>query len=66
MSGNTSMNNIVIGKRITFGAAVNSLGAVLAHFYPEHAAAIVSACVPIVFIGQLIIVNKFGITQKEL
>ena len=58
------MKNVVIGKRLTFGAAVNSVGAILAHFYPEHAAAIVSACVPITFVGQVILVNKFGITQK--
>ena len=58
-------NAVIIGKRITFGAAVNSVGAMLAHFYPEHAPAIVSACVPITFVGQVILVNKFGITQKQ-
>lgn len=59
------MDNIVVGKRIQFGAVVNSIGAVFAHFYPEHAPAIIAACVPITFIGQIIIVNKFGITTKE-
>lgn len=57
---------LVIGKRVTVGAAINSVGAVFAHFYPEHAPAIISACVPITFIAQVIIANYLGITTKEL
>lgn len=58
------MKNMVIGKRITVGAAINSVAAILAHVYPDHAAAFISAAVPITFIAQIFVVNKFGITQK--
>lgn len=59
------MNGLVIGKRITVGAAINSIAAVLAHFHPDHATAIISAAVPVTFVAQVFIVNTLGITQKE-
>lgn len=54
---------IVIGKRVTFGAAITSIAAVFAHVWPDHAPAIISAAVPVTFIGQIFIVRKFGVTQ---
>ena len=54
---------IIIGKRITFGAAITSIAAVFSHIFPAHAPAIISAAVPITFIGQMIIVRYWGVTQ---
>jgi hypothetical protein len=56
---------LIIGKRVTIGAALGSVASVFAHFYPEHAPAIVSAVVPITFVLQLIIANYFGITERS-
>jgi hypothetical protein len=56
------MNNIIIGKRTTVGAAITSVAGFLTHFYPEHGAAFISAAVPITFIVQIVVANKFGVT----
>jgi hypothetical protein len=56
------VNNIVIGKRVTVGAAINSTAAVFSHFFPEHAPAIVSIAVPVTFITQILIAKYGGIT----
>ena len=53
----------VIGKRVTIGAAINSVAAVAAHFLPDHAPAIVAAAVPITFVSQVLIAKYGGITQ---
>jgi hypothetical protein len=53
---------VIIGKRVTVGAAINSLAAVFAHVWPEHAPAIVAGAVPITFIAQVVVVNKLGVT----
>jgi hypothetical protein len=57
------VNNVIIGKRVTLGAAITSLAAVFAHIWPAHAPAIISAAVPITFFGQIWIANKIGVTQ---
>ena len=54
---------IIIGKRITFGAAITSVAAVFAHIFPPQAPAIISAAVPITFIGQMVIVRYWGVTS---
>ena len=53
---------MIIGKRVTVGAAINSIAAVFAHFYPQHAPAIVSVAVPVTFIAQVLIAKYGGIT----
>ena len=58
------MNNLVIGKRTTVGAAITSLAGVAAHFYPEHAAAFIGLAVPLTFGVQVFIANKYGVTTK--
>lgn len=58
------MNNMVIGKRTTVGAAITSTAGVLTHFYPEHAEAFIAAAVPITFFVQMWIAHKFGVTAK--
>ena len=54
---------IIIGKRITAGAAITSVAAVFAHIFPQHAPAIISAAVPVTFLIQMWVVRKFGVTQ---
>lgn len=54
---------IIIGKRITAGAAITSVAAVFAHIFPQHAPAIISAAVPVTFLTQMWVVRKFGVTQ---
>ena len=55
--------SIVIGKRITVGAAILGLSEAVQTFFPEYAPAIGQLTVPIIFVVQLIIVNKLGVTQ---
>ena len=57
------INNVIVGKRITVGGAIGSVAAFLSHFYPEHAPAFISAAVPITLVVQVIVVNRFGVTQ---
>ena len=59
------MNGIVIGKRVQVGAVFTSIAAILAHFFPQHATAFVSAAVPITFIAQVLIAKYGGITQSK-
>ena len=56
--------NVVIGKRTTVGAAITSTVAMLVHYYPDHAPALVAAAVPLTFAAQVWIANKFGVTTK--
>lgn len=56
------LGDVVIGKRVTVGAAINSVAATLAHYYPEHAPAIVSVAVPLTFVAQILIARYGGIT----
>jgi hypothetical protein len=56
---------MIVGKRITLGAAITSTGTALAFYYPDHAPAIMAMTVPITAIVQLIAVNKYGVTQPE-
>ncbi len=58
------MNNIIIGKRTTVGAAITSLAGVFAHFFPEDAAAIIGLAVPLTFITQIVIAKVWGVTTK--
>lgn len=64
--------SIVIGKRVTFGQVVQGLVTVGAFAWdaanPESPvpAGPLMACTQVVTgIGQVIIVNKFGVTQKD-
>ena len=54
---------VIIGKRITIGAAINSAIAALVHFYPAHAEALVSLGVPVVFLLQVWIAHRGGVTS---
>jgi hypothetical protein len=53
----------VIGKRVTVGAAINSVASIFAFIFPDHAPAIVASAVPFTFLVQVYIANQFGVTQ---
>ena len=54
---------IIIGKRVTVGAAILGVANALVHFYPEQAPAILAIATPVIFVVQLIIVRHFGVTK---
>ncbi len=55
--------DIVIGKRVTVGAAIGGVANAVAVFYPEHAPAILALIVPLTFAVQLVLANRYGVTQ---
>ena len=57
------MKGLIIGKRVGLGAAITSTAGVLAHFWPDHAAAFVGIAVPLTLVMQVWWVNKYGVTQ---
>ena len=59
------MNNIVIGKRIPLGAAIQGVATALAAIYKEHSVAIMAVAIPVTMIAQVVWVNHFGITQPD-
>lgn len=54
---------VIIGKRITVGAAILAVSEALQFFFPAHAPAIGQLAVPVIFVVQTILVNRYGITQ---
>lgn len=59
------LGNIVIGKRVTLGAAISGVAAVIAYAHPEHAPAILAGIVPITFALQVLIAHYMGITTEK-
>ncbi len=57
------IQGLVVGKRVSVGAAITSIAGVGAHFYPQHAAAFIGLAVPITLVLQVFIANKLGVTQ---
>lgn len=55
--------DIVVGKRVTVGAAIMGVSEAVQTFFPEYAPAIGQLTVPVIFLVQLIIANRYGITQ---
>ena len=55
--------SIIVGKRVGLGAAVMGVSEALQTFFPEHAQAIGSLAIPAIFILQVWVVNRFGVTQ---
>ncbi len=54
--------NIVIGKRVTLGAVINSLVLIAGIYWPQHQQALLAAAVPLTFVAQVYVGNKYGIT----
>lgn len=57
--------NIVVGKRVTLGAAINSIVLIIGIYFPQHQQALLAAAIPLTFLSQLFIANKIGITTHE-
>ena len=55
--------SVVIGKRVGLGAAVMGISEGVQVFFPEYAQAIGSFTVPLIFVLQVIVANRFGVTQ---
>jgi len=56
-------DSVIIGKRVTIGAAINSTAVAIAYFYPDKAPAIVAAAIPITLVVQILVARYFGVTQ---
>jgi hypothetical protein len=57
------MNKVIIGKRVSLGAAITSAAIAIAEFFPDHSTAILSLSVPITFFAQTWVATKYGVTQ---
>lgn len=57
-------NGWIIGKRIPIGVAIGGIATALAVFFPVYAAAFTGLATTITAILQVVVVNKYGITQK--
>ena len=57
------VQGIVVGKRITVGAAILAFSEGLQFYFPDHAPAIGQFAIPVIFMVQLFIANKFGVTS---
>ena len=53
---------ILIGKRVSVGAAIGGIAAVFGSLFPDYAPAILSGVVPVTFITQLLIARFGSIT----
>ena len=54
---------IVIGKRVTIGAAINGIATAVAAYFPEHAVAIMATAIPLTFLIQVVVAHYGGVTQ---
>jgi len=59
------VDNVVIGKRTTVGAAITSTALVLGKFWPEYLDTFVEASIPITFIVQVLVARYLGVTTSE-
>lgn len=62
MKINAVGTQVVIGKRVTIGAALNSVVLILAFYFPEHQQALLASAIPVTFLLQIFIAHKYGIT----
>ena len=62
MKLNVGENEIIVGKRVTIGAAIGGIATLFGFIFTEQAPAILASVVPITFSVQIWIVNKLGVT----
>lgn len=55
---------IIIGKRVTIGAAILSLSETLQQFFPEHAGALGASAIFVTFVVQILIARYYGVTNN--
>ena len=60
------VNNVIIGKRITLGAALGGVANAIAAIKPEYSQVILALVVPVTFVAQIWTVNALGVTTNEL
>ena len=58
-------SNVLIGKRVTVGAAINSVIAAMTFYFPDHATPMVALGVPLTFGIQIWIAHTWEITNHE-
>lgn len=56
------INNTILGKRVTVGAAITSTAAALGFQWPDYAPLFTALAVPITLVLQIWIANKYGVT----
>lgn len=59
---NLKVSNVVIGKRVTIGAAITSTAAALGGIWPDYAVVFTALSVPVTFGVQIWLAHKYGIT----
>lgn len=57
------INDVVIGKRVTVGAAFNGVAVAVSHYLPDHAPAIIAVSGTLTFVAQILLAKYGGITQ---
>jgi len=58
------MDNIVIGKRVQIGAAINGIALAFAAVFTDQAIVIMACVIPTTFAVQIFIANYWGVTTK--
>ena len=56
------VNSVIIGKRVTVGAAILGIANALVYFFPDQAPAILAIATPTIFVVQLIVAKYGSIT----
>ena len=59
------MEGVIIGKRITVGAAITSTAVALGYQWPDKAQMFTALSVPVTLLIQIWIANTFGVTTGE-
>ena len=54
---------VIIGKRVTVGAAIGGVAAAIGNIWPEYANLLLNLVPPLTFVVQLVVVNRYGVTQ---
>jgi len=64
MKMNVGDTQVIVGKRVTLGAMVNSVAVVMAAFYPLYAVHIMGSAVAVTFALQVIVGHFASNTTK--
>lgn len=54
--------SLVIGKRVSLAAAIGGISEACQLLFPEYAAVIGQLTVPCIFVVQVFVANRYGIT----
>ena len=56
-------SDVIIGKRVTIGAAILGVANAVVYFYPDQAPAVLAIATPVIFVVQLLVAKYFGVTN---